>query len=126
MNEKGIYTLDKYVLGFQMQIPFINQMLEKSIKTLLAESAVPPIIILQTDTGPLYTSGSDHFKILNAYYLPGHTDMLYSDISPVNTFRVVFNAYFGTTYPLLEDVSYNSFIPHIYDFSEVPNPCTVR
>lgn len=126
VNKNGKYSLDKYVLGFQMQVPFMDQMLEKAIKTLITESSVPPIIILQTDTGPLYTYGSDHFKILNAYYLPGHTDMLYSDISPVNTFRVVFNAYFGTTYPLLEDVSYNSFIPHIYDFSEVPNPCTVR
>ncbi len=126
VNEDGMYLFDKYVLGFQMQIPFINQMLEKSIKTLIAESAVPPIIILQTDTGPLYTTGSDHFKILNAYYLPGHTDKLYASISPVNTFRVIFDTYFGTNYPLLEDVSYNSFVPHIYDFSEVPNPCTIQ
>lgn len=126
VNEDDMYSFDKYILGFQMQIPFINRMLEKSIKTLIDDSAVPPIIILQTDTGPLYTSGSNHFKILNAYYLPGHTDMLYPGISPVNTFRVIFDTYFETDYPLLKDVSYNSFVPYIYDFSEVPNPCTVR
>ncbi len=126
MNERGKYPLDKYILGFQMQIPFVNRMLAQSIKTLINEFESPPIIILQTDTGPLYTYGSDHFKILNAYYLPDHTDALYPGISPVNTFRLIFNTYFGTNYPLLEDISYKSSIPHIYDFSEVPNPCTVR
>ncbi|MBW1933532.1 MAG: hypothetical protein JRI56_11115, partial [Deltaproteobacteria bacterium] len=43
-------------------------------------------------------------KILNAMYLPG---MDYSEISPaispVNTFRLIFNHYFGADYPLLED-----------------------
>ena len=56
--------------------------------------------------------------------MPGHTDQLYPTISPVNTFRVLFNTYFGTNYPLLEDVSYKSPIPHIYDFTKIPNaPC---
>jgi len=42
--------------------------------------------------------------ILNAYYLPGAgTRALYPTISPVNSFRVVFNAYFDTNLPLLPD-----------------------
>jgi hypothetical protein len=121
INEERLYTRAKYTLGYQSQIPFLNKMLEDSIKTLIAQSAVPPVILLQTDTAPLFTTGSDQFKILNAYYMPGHTDQLYPAISPVNTFRAVFNAYFGTTYPLLHDFSYKSPIPHIYNFTEIPN-----
>jgi len=124
INEKRLYTLDTYRLGFQNQIPFLNTMLEETIQTLITESTVPPIILLQTDTGPLFTKGSDEFKILNAYYMPGHTDQLYPTISPVNTFRLIFNTYLGTNYPLLDDVSYKSPIPHIYNFTKVPSaPC---
>jgi hypothetical protein len=45
--------------------------------------------------------------ILNAIYLPdGDARVLYPSISPVNTFRVVFNQYFGTDLELLPDRSY--------------------
>ena len=124
LNRDRLYTFNEYVRGYQGQVPFVDQMLEKSITTLIRESSRPLVIILQTDTGPLFTNGSDQFKILNAYYMPGHTDQLYSSISPVNTFRVIFNAYLGTDYPLLKDISYDSPIPHIYDYSEVSNPCS--
>ena len=47
------------------------------------------------------------FGILNAYYLPnGGNDLLYESISPVNSFRVIFNSYFGANYEILEDRSY--------------------
>jgi hypothetical protein len=49
--------------------------------------------------------------------------MLYETISPVNTFRVIFNAYFGTDYEILPDISYYSPIPDIYDFEQFDNPC---
>ena len=40
--------------------------------------------------------------ILNAYYLPGADPrVFYPTISPVNSFRVVFNTYFGASLPLL-------------------------
>ena len=127
INEERMYTRAKYILGYQSQIPFLNKKLEESIKTLIAESSVPPVIILQTDTGPLFTKGSDTFKILNAFYMPGHTDQLYPSISSVNTFRVVFNTYFGTNYSIFDDVSYKSPIPYIYNFAEIPNaPCVSK
>jgi hypothetical protein len=127
INADRLYTFSSYTLGYQKQIPFVNKMLEESINNLIAESATPPVILLQTDTAPLFTTGMDTFKILNAYYMPAHTDQLYPTISPVNTFRVIFNAYFGAAYPMLKDISYRSPIPHIYDFTEVPNaPCASR
>jgi len=43
-------------------------------------------------------------SILNAYYLPGaDTQAVYPSISPVNSFRVVFNLYFGTNLSPLTD-----------------------
>ena len=50
--------------------------------------------------------------ILTAAYLPGGSQdsRLYPSISPVNTFRVVFNRYFGARYPLLPDRPYSH--PH--------------
>jgi hypothetical protein len=73
-------------------------------------------------------------RILNAYYLPGITDptpeevalpepsraRLYPSISPVNSFRMVFNAYFDAGLTLLPDRAY-VFLDeqHLYDFVEV-------
>ena len=48
-------------------------------------------------------------SILNAYYVNDQAKQdLYETITPVNTFRIVFNYYFGTDYPLLKDLSYYS------------------
>ena len=64
-------------------------------------------IILQGDHGQLWPDQhAAQMKILNAYYLPKGSEVLYPSISPVNTFRVVFNEYLGGNFPLLEDVSY--------------------
>jgi hypothetical protein len=79
----------------------------------------PPVIIVQGDEGPYppETLGDafdwrtadavqlrERSGILNAYHLPGAAaTTLYPSISPVNSFRVVFNNYFGTNLPLLPD-----------------------
>jgi hypothetical protein len=123
IDKNGNYTLAKYQEGYREAIPFDDQELEKTISTLLSKSTRPLVIVLQTDTGPWFTSGSDQFAILNAYYMPGHTAQLYPGISPVNSFRVVLNAYFGANIPLLSDQSYYSPIPYIYNFSPVANSC---
>jgi hypothetical protein len=123
IDKNGNYTLDKYQQGYRDAVPFDDQELEKTISTLISKSTRPLVILLQTDTGPWFTTGPGQFTILNAYYMPGHTAQLYPGISPVNSFRVVLNAYFGAKMPLLNDQSFYSPIPYIYNFSPVPNPC---
>lgn len=112
-----------YLTGYSNQSKFISAALLPQLQKLIDGSANPPVIILQGDHGQLGSEPEDLMKILNAYYLPGHTDQLYPSISPVNSFRVVLNSYFGTKFPLLEDISYYSSLDRRYDFSVVPNTC---
>ncbi len=125
LNAAGQYTADKYAQGYQNMVTFLNKKVESAVATLITKSATPPVIILQGDHGPWLQTGSDSFRILNAYYLPGHEDRLYPTISPVNTFRLILDSYLGADYPLLQDITYYSPIPNIYQFTPVPNPCKV-
>lgn len=105
------------------QVHFINSKVIDMVDGILEKSESDPIIILQGDHG-IGRGKSDRMSILNAYYLPGieYSDYLYSTITPVNTFRVVFNIYFNTQYALLKDVSYFSRYETLFDFEIVPNP----
>jgi hypothetical protein len=87
-----------------------------TIDRILADSEVPPIIILQSDhSSKVYNDANPpgdvkmklSFPILNAYHLPGEgAEALYPTITPVNSFRVIFNHYFDANLDLLEDTSY--------------------
>jgi hypothetical protein len=123
MDANGIYSQENYYKGYRNQVEYISLKLEQAVKTLLTDSSAPPIIIIQGDHAPWLQKGSDQFKILNAYYLPGHNDRLYPAISPVNTFRLVFDTYLGADYPLLGDISYFSPVPDVFNFSTASNPC---
>ena len=104
------------------QIIYLNKRLLDIIDSILENSNTPPIIILQGDHGPTIAyqeQGIDpaqRLGILNAYYLPPKQDQTaekdtkaaespYQDISPVNSFRLIFDKYFSGDYGLLEDLS---------------------
>jgi hypothetical protein len=115
--------LETWVEGYAEQLAFVNTRLEQIIEDILVTSDTPPIIIIQADHGPKaetkvpYTH--ERLAIFNAYYLPdGGTDQLYPTITPVNSFRVIFNYYFGGEYELLEDRSFWSQYSLPYTFKE--------
>jgi hypothetical protein len=113
------------VKGYLDQVKFANRAILPGLKTLIEKSKTPPVIILQGDHGPLLKDDLPaEVKNLNAYYLPKGSEQLYPTISPVNSFRIVFNTYFGTQLPLLEDVNYFSDRYKRYDFTAIPNDCT--
>jgi hypothetical protein len=60
----------------------------------------------------------ERMGILNAYYAPLAERALYPSITPVNSFRVVLNQYFGFDLPLLPDRSYLSSWRAPYRFVE--------
>ena len=93
------------------QVKFVNKEILNVIDTLIQDSKAPPVIIVQGDHGPLPDLTEEPLQrlpILNAYYLPGMQmdQLLYPSISPVNSFRVVLDSYFGQDLPILEDKSY--------------------
>ncbi len=101
------------------QLIFINKKVQTLVDELLSKSDVPPIIILQSDTGPTkyipkpeseLTDKNimpERMNILNAYYFPKKNyELLYESITPVNSFRIVLNLYYDGNYELLNDESY--------------------
>ncbi len=95
--------------GYIGEIQFINDRMIEISKVILAQSDTDPIILILGDHG---VKKDNRLLILNAYYLPGDGEQnLYPSISPVNSFRVIFDTYFGTDYGLLPDLSYQSDSP---------------
>ncbi|HUV37065.1 MAG TPA: hypothetical protein VMX58_09025 [Patescibacteria group bacterium] len=121
---------NEYIDAYTDQIAFLNKKLSATIDRILTLSDVQPIIIIQADTGPgfrvpasmdtLVSRGERRFKdymlmirvpIFNACYFPdGGDSLLYESESPVNTFRIVFNHYFGAHMELLDDQTYDSVL----------------
>jgi hypothetical protein len=122
-NAQRMYPSDLYAKGYKNQLTYLNKKVLEAVDTLISESKTPPVIILQGDHGPWLQPNNKRMWILNAYYLPGHNGELYPKITPVNSFRLVFDAYFGGNYDMLDDVSYFSPVPYLYQFNEVPNHC---
>ena len=111
--------------NFLNQLMFVNKKNTEIVEEILSISDSPPIIIIQSDEGPFplhYQQNKEDInwesateddlntkmKILNALYLPGPEtkDTLYQSITPVNTFRLIFNKYFGEDLELLPDRNY--------------------
>lgn len=108
--------------GYRDQVIYLNKQLIPLLEQILVDSATPPIIILQGDHGGIEAPPAKRMDILNAYYLPGRGDGgLYPAISPVNTFRVILNTYFGGQYPLVDDTSLFSVYKTPFDYTVIPN-----
>ena len=104
------------------QVEFLNGRLLEAVQSIKAASEAPPIIIILGDHGWAERNLEDKLSILNAYHLPGlEPSWLYPTITPVNTFRVIFDRYFGAELGLLDDVSYFSFEDGIFKFELVEN-----
>jgi hypothetical protein len=112
-------TSEDYKTGYLNKLEFANAELKKTIEAILSKSEVPPIILIQADHGPgLRTDFSssentcleERFSIFSAYYLPNlDHNPIPEHFSSVNIFRIVFNEYFSTDLPILENKSYYYF-----------------
>ena len=121
---KGTYAEEDYKRGYSDSVIYIDQRMKEIIPQLIEKSKVPPIIVIAGDHGPAPIGGEQNsMRNLNAYYLQGKTENLYSSITPVNTFRVIFNSFFNGHYELLPDKSYFSKYGMLYDLEEVKNDC---
>jgi hypothetical protein len=94
------------------QLEGTNVLLLKCIDSILGHytSINKPLIIIQGDHGYRFLSNAlqrntERWTIMNSYLLPGEGNKnIYPNISPYNSFRVIFNTYFQTKYPILPDL----------------------
>ncbi len=118
--------------GYINQLRCANKEIKTIVDTINKKSQMPAVVIFQSDEGP-YTpdkyfingaaikkgnkdSYQIHSLILNAYFFPDKKNKkqaadyeeigLYDSFTPVNSFKLIFNYYFGTNFKLLEDKSY--------------------
>lgn len=122
ISERIVNTM-QHQENYINQVQCANKKIETLLNQILSESKTKPVIIFQADEGPFPmnsplppkqswatatdTALREKFPILNAYYFPGITDThLYQTITPVNSFRILFNDYFHTHYQLLPDKNF--------------------
>lgn len=127
---KNTFDTEHEVENYINQVECINSKLEETIKSILAKSKKPPIIIIQSDEGPTFLrlhlpeenswgdANDDLLKqkmpVFAAYYLPGVNKSEFASFSSsVNIFRFVFNKYFNTNFEILEDKNY--IFPGLHD-----------
>lgn len=126
---KSLSDQRAYIKEYRDQLIFSNKRVKNTIDAILAKSRQKPIIILQSDHGPgaffNFESVDDsyldeRFSILNSYYLPNvGSKFLYQEITPVNSFRVIFNNYFATKYKHLPNKSYYSTWSRPFQFINI-------
>jgi hypothetical protein len=97
---------------YRAQLPYLNERILETIDGILAASATPPVIVLFADHGsasvvdwnvtqPAQADPArllERTGILFAALTPGREDVFPEDISPVDLFRLLFDAYFGTAH----------------------------
>ena len=125
--------------SYRRQLSYANSRMLALVDRILARSE-DAVITLQSDEGPFparYRANEwafdwreardeeleEKFGILFAMRVPG-ADLeaagLHDAITPVNTFRIIFNARFGTDLPLLPDRTWAHVdLSHFYDFFEI-------
>ena len=122
---------ENYIEYYSYQLDYLNKAVLNTIDIILTKSEKPVAIILQSDHGdaryydwnaPTAQGVDVNSAILNAIYFSDHSYLsLYPTMTPVNTFRVILNHWFGTQYPLLPDRVFFHEHPLSTTFNEIPD-----
>ena len=120
---KVLESLPPYQEGMRNVVAFLNARLIEVVGGILARDP-NSVILIQGDHGCNASLQSpedfarkerswedyvqDRSANLSAFCFPDrqYEGLLYPELTPVNSFRIVFNKYLGTDFPLLEDVTY--------------------
>ncbi len=128
------------VESYRRQLSYANDRMLQLVDRILSQSGPDAVIMLQADEGPFparYRADEwgfdwrnarddeleEKFGILFAMRVP-EADLdaagFHDAITPVNTFRLIFNARFGTDLPLLPDrIWAHTDLSHFYDLFEI-------
>jgi hypothetical protein len=103
--------------GYIDQIAYADRIIEDVVTALQEREGPSPVILIQADEGPFPSrdnqipwqeASSEELRIklgiLNAVYYPnGDYELLRNDMTPVNSYRLLFNTFFNTDLPILPD-----------------------
>jgi hypothetical protein len=92
---------------FKNYVGYTNRQAAHILDSIIKRGNGNDIIIVQSDHGLFdldKTRPQDAFRNYSAFYFPDRDySLLYNSMSNVNTFRIIFNKYFGQQLPLLKD-----------------------
>ncbi|WP_295234430.1 hypothetical protein [Sediminibacterium sp.] len=132
-------SLNSHINKYYSQVQYLNKQIIEVLKEILKNSKIKPIIILQSDHGSdLYFNNSfiklalkeplrsnqisERTENLNAIYLPYNTSnsiKLINNLTPVNTFRLIFNEYFKDSLQYRDNEIFYSDYYHQYRFNKI-------
>ena len=109
-NRKNLVVNSEPFKTYTQQVLYANSIIKELVNHIQATNKRKTVIFIQGDHGyrnfPPGMKTYD-FPIFNAVYLPDQDyDQFYKKMSPVNTFRVLFNHYFYQKFKLLPDSSF--------------------
>lgn len=123
-------TREEFGRLYSGQVEYLNRRTLELVDRLTASSASPPVVLVLSDHGS--ASGVDFNDLehsdlderssnLFAAYTPGREKVFDDRITLVNVFGRLFNAYFGTRYPLQPDTVYRWTPPSVFDVVPLPS-----
>lgn len=125
--EVGTTKTQEGASHYRDQVIYISSRMKEIVPKIIANSPTPPIIVIQGDHGPTVASSPrSRMSNLSAYYLPGVNTPVSPTITPVNSFRIIFNEYFGQNLELLDDVTLYSDYTDPFNFKVIPNSCKAK
>jgi hypothetical protein len=131
--------------SYRRQLSYLNDRMLGMVDRISVGSGEDAVIMIQADEGPFparyradewgfqWRDATDaeleeKFGILFAMRVPGadlEAEGFHDAITPVNTFRIIFNARFGTDLSLLPDRTWaHENLRHFYDFFEITDRLT--
>lgn len=108
-TNKDFITNTKPFETYTQQILYANRVIKELVNHIQLTNKKKTVIIIQGDHGyrdlPI-SMQTYYFPIFNAVYFPDKNyNQFYNEMSPVNTFRILFNHYFYQKYEILKDSS---------------------
>lgn len=101
-------------VGMPIQLNYLNPQILEIVEKIVKSSTPEPIVILEGDHG---FGNHTRTSILFAVHTPdGGASAFYARISLVNSFRIIFDRYFGVDLPLLEDRSYKHVEGDLFEY----------
>lgn len=102
----------EFIARYRAQLPVLNELVLSAVDSILERSAEPPVIVLFSDHGSASAvdwnatqpNQADPARLAErtgnffAALTPSRTDIFPNDISPVDIFRLLYDAYLGTNY----------------------------